>query len=541
MRRWLILLFWPSGLALGLAAEWVAYGWDEPLQWMPDLAVGWVFIGFGLTAHTLRPHNNTGALMAATGFSWFLGNFAGVDSAVVASLATNATYLHRGFLVHLLVAYPIGRLAGRPDRVAVATGYATALISPVWRSDVLTIILATLLILERLYAYRRSAGRTRRARLLSVRLSLVTSSVLVGTAVAGMVDGSAAGRPALMTYQGALVFVGGALFFWLCTAAWEQIDVADLVVELGERDAGTLRAELSRALADPSLEVGYWSAKAEAFLDASGNVIVLPDARSARGVTVVRRRGQPVAALLHDPAVLDDPGLLEAVSAVTQLAATNARLQTELQSQVDALSASRRRVLLARDEQRKRLERRLHEGAEGRLERLAGILRRSIESTPDQAIAERLGAADEQLQGSLLDMRRLARGLHPRILEDDGLAAALSTVADGLAIPVHVEIARCPMPGDVEAAAYFVCSEALANVAKYARASKASVSVTCTERLVIVSVEDDGVGGADFDHGTGLRGLADRVETLGGTFAVRSEPGAGTLLTAEIPLAGSIG
>jgi signal transduction histidine kinase len=370
---------------------------------------------------------------------------------------------------------------------------------------------------------------------------VVTGVVLIGTAIVGMVDAFEAGRLALVAYQGALACVGGAMFFWLRTAAWEQSDVADLVVELGERDAGTLRAELSRALGDPSLEIGYWSVEADAFLDASGNPMVLPAADSARGVTVVRRGGQPVAALLHDRAVLHDPGLLEAVSAVTQLAATNVRLRTELRSQVDALSASRRRVLVAGDEQRKRLERRLHQGAEGRLENLAGILRRTVSSSPDQATTERLEAAAEQLHGSLVDMRRLARGLHPRALEEGGLAAALSILAEGLAIPVQLELAPCRMTGDVEAAAYFVCSEALANVAKYAGASRARVSVSCTETKVIVAVDDDGVGGADPEVGTGLRGLADRVETLGGTFTVRSVPGAGTLLTAEIPLEGDTG
>lgn len=540
MPRWVFLL-WPSGLALGFAAERAAYGWEDRLQWIPDLAVGWTLIGCGLVAYALRPHNKTGALMAATGFSWFLGNFVGADNALVAWAAANGTYLHRGFLVQLLVAYPVGRVVGWPARAAVATGYVAALFPAVWQSDPLTIGLATLLVLERVYTHHRSAGPFRRAQLLSLRVSLVTGTVLAGSAVGRMVYGVAGSQPALLAYQGALVAVGGAMLLWLRMRAWEQIDVADLVVELGERDAGTLRAELSRALADPSLEIGYWNAGAEAFLDTYGNVTVLPDAGSARGVTVVRRGSQPVAALLHDQSVLDDPGLLEAVSAVTQLAATNARLQTELESQIDELSASRRRVLVARDEQRRRLEERLHDGAEGRLERLEGILRRSIESTTDKAIAERLHGAVDQLQGSLLDMRRLAQGLHPRALEQDGLSAALSIVAEGLAIPVHLDIARCRMPVDVEAAAYFVCSEALANVAKYAQASHANVSVTCTETVARVLVEDDGVGGAAPGGGTGLRGLADRVETLGGTFAVRSVAGEGTCLCAILPLSGNAG
>lgn len=537
MRRWSLLL-WAAGVALGVVAEWVAYGWDDRLHWLPDLAVGWTFIGCGQVAKVRWPKNATGPLMTATGFTWFLGNFAGVDSDVLAWVAASAIFVHRGPLVHLLLAYPTGRLPGRLERVAAAVAYAAAFLTELWRDDVATIVLASLLVAVSARGYLRAVGTPRRARLLSLRAAAGLSSVLIAVAVASQVAGAAAGRPALLAYQVALVAIGGGLFAGLLSASWEQADVADLVVELGESRSGTLRGELSRALGDPSLEVGYWIAGADVFMTAEGRALALPDAGSGRSVTIVRRGDEPVAAIVHDHVVLDDPGLLEAVTSAAQLAASNARLQTELQRQVAELAASRRRILEAADEERRRLEGRLREGAERRLEGLADSLRASALSAPGEATKERIVRAGEQLDRTLEDMRGLALGLHPRVLSERGLGEALVIAAESFPIPVTIDVTRARLPAAVEAAAYFVCSEALANVAKYASASAVQVSVTRDGTWATVAVEDDGVGGADPGRGSGLRGLADRVETLGGTFRMDSPPGRGTRLTAGIPLGG---
>ena len=333
VRRW-ALLVWPAGAALGVAAEWVAFDWNAPLRWLPDLAVGWTFIGCGLAAKTLRPDNNAGSLMIATGFTWFLGNFAASGIDLVAGVASHTTYVHRGFLVHLVLAYPVGRLLGRNERVAVLVGYAAALLTPAWSNDVSAIVFATLLLAERAGAYRRLTGPARRAQLFSLRAAAAVSSIIIGTAVASLVGGVAAGRPALLAYQVALVVICGTMLTWLRAAPWDQLSVTDLVVELGEKDSGTIRGELSRALADPSLELGYWDAASDTFLDAQGRALSFPDEGSERRVTIVRRGAAPVAALIHDRAELDNPGLLEAVSAATQLAGTNAGLHVELRRQV---------------------------------------------------------------------------------------------------------------------------------------------------------------------------------------------------------------
>ena len=535
VRRW-ALLVWPAGAALGVAAEWVAFDWNAPLRWLPDLAVGWTFIGCGLAAKTLRPDNNAGSLMIATGFTWFLGNFAASGIDLVAGVASHTTYVHRGFLVHLVLAYPVGRLLGRNERVAVLVGYAAALLTPAWSNDVSAIVFATLLLAERAGAYRRLTGPARRAQLFSLRAAAAVSSIIIGTAVASLVGGVAAGRPALLAYQVALVVICGTMLTWLRAAPWDQLSVTDLVVELGEKDSGTIRGELSRALADPSLELGYWDAASDTFLDAQGRALSFPDEGSERRVTIVRRGAAPVAALIHDRAELDNPGLLEAVSAATQLAGTNAGLHVELRRQVAELAASRRRILAAEDDQRRRLEQRLRKGAERRLEHMADVLRRIVDEGND-------GPTKDRDRGGCPTARRNAHR-HAKTRERSPsaptvrawLGSALTTVADGFPIPVRLQVTRDRMPERVESAAFYVCTEALANVAKYARASVVRVSVARTNERATVIVEDDGVGGADPTHGTGLRGLADRVETLGGTFAVWSVMGEGTRLTAEIPL-----
>ena len=250
---------WLAGIMLGLAAEWVGFGWDDPRRWIPDLAVGWTLIGCGLIAWARRPESRTGPLMAATGFTWFLGNFAQVDVAPVAWVAIHTLYLHRGPLVHLVLTYPSGRPESPLVRGAVVVGYAVAIITPIWRSDGATILLAALLLAVSAREYVRAVGRTRRARRIALQATAGLSLVLSGTAAARLVlpPGDASG-PSLLVYEAALCVLAGGLLAGLLIAPWQRAAVADLVVELGEARSGTLRGELSRALGDPTLEIGYW-------------------------------------------------------------------------------------------------------------------------------------------------------------------------------------------------------------------------------------------------------------------------------------------
>jgi signal transduction histidine kinase len=528
-----------AGVALGLTAEWVGFGWGDPRYWIPDLAVGWSLIGCGLVAWRRRPESRSGPLMAATGFSWFLGNFSDVGMAALAWVAAHLVYLHRGPLVQLVLTYPSGRPPSRLAQAAIVVGYAAAVVTPVWGSEAATILLAGLLVAVCARDYVRAVGRARRARRAALQAVAGLSVVLVGTAAARLLlpTGEVSG-PSLLIYEATLCVLAGWLLAGLLLAPWDRAAVTDLVVELGEARTDTLRGQLARALGDPSLEIGYWLPDTGAFVDAEGRMLLLPDPGSGRSVTVVEREGLPVAVLVHDPAVLADPGLLEAVASTARLAASHARLQAEVQARVLELQASRRRILAARDDQRRRLEHRLHEGAERRLGQLAETLRRSRGSASGQRTRDQVARAEAQLAATLEELRRLAHGLHPGVLSEQGLEGALAALANDFPIPVQVTVAGDQVSSSVAVVAYFVCAEALANVAKHAAATHIAVSVTAHDGRVRVEIEDDGVGGADPGGGSGLRGLADRVETAGGTLQVTSVPGHGTRLAAEIPLGG---
>lgn len=533
------LLLWPAGAFFGIAAEWIFFGWGDPRHWVPDLVTGWTLIACGLVASSRRPESRTGALMTATGFAWFFGNFANAGVAPVDWLGAHALYVYRGPLVHLLVTYPSGRLVSRLDRVAVAVGYAAAAVTPVWRSEIATIVLAALLVAVCVRLYVRAVGPWRRGRLSAVQAAVGLGVVLAGGAAARLaVPAADVYEPSLLALEAALSALAGSLLAGLLSPSWGRTAVTDLVVELGESRSGTLRDELARALGDPTLEVGYWLPNERAFVDSEGRPFALPDEGSGRSITMIERDGQPVAALVHDPAVLDDPGLREAVSSAAQLAAANARLQAEVRARVVEVRASRRRILKAGDEERSRLERRLREGAQQRLERLAEQIHGARLAARSEADPERLDRIEAQLAGALEELSDLAHGLHPRILAEAGLAGALASLADQAPVQVEVVAPAGKLPAEVETVAYFLCSEALANIAKHASASRVSVSVTTGDGRVTVDVEDDGRGGADPARGTGLRGLADRVEALGGTFHVESAAGEGTRLAAEIPFGG---
>jgi signal transduction histidine kinase len=212
-------------------------------------------------------------------------------------------------------------------------------------------------------------------------------------------------------------------------------------------------------------------------------------------------------------------------------------LDAELRESLEELRASRARIVEAADAERRRLERDLHDGAQSRLVALALLLRSARNRADDPALAATLDQAQKELQTSLAELRELARGIHPAVLSQRGLEPALDAVLARVPVPVTLEVdATDRLPEPIESAAYFVVSEALANVAKYAQASHATVAIRCTDGRVAVEVADDGIGGADAAHGSGLRGLADRVAALDGTLSLDSPAGRGTRLHAEIPL-----
>jgi signal transduction histidine kinase len=314
--------------------------------------------------------------------------------------------------------------------------------------------------------------------------------------------------------------------------------VADLVVELERTPPGRVRDALARVLGDPSLELALWLSDRQTYVDGEGRPVELPGTDAGRAVTVLGPAEAPVAALVHDPALRERGALLVSAGAAARLALENERLQAELLAQLTELRASRARIVSAGDEERRRLERDLHDGAQQRLLSLGLALQLAQAKLGPEAngASELLAEADEELRAALDELRELARGIHPALLTEQGLGPAVRSLVDRS--PVPVTIASLPerrLPAPAEAATYFLVSEALANVAKYAHASSVRVSVADTDGGVLVDVDDDGVGGADPARGSGLRGLADRVHALDGQLTVESPLGHGTHLHAAIP------
>jgi signal transduction histidine kinase len=327
----------------------------------------------------------------------------------------------------------------------------------------------------------------------------------------------------------------------LLRARLARTAVADLVIELGKTpEPAHLRASLARALGDPGLEVLRWSAGQAAYLDESGDAADPFVRAGSRAVTLLERSGGPLAAIIHDPALLDDPGLMPSVATAMRLEVENEHLQAEVERQLAEVRLSRARIVEAGDTERRRVERNLHDGAQQRLVSLSlglRLLRSKLGPDADPAVLADLDAVAGELKGALADLRELASGIHPEVLTQAGLRAALLTLAERSLVPVVVDTAPSErFPATVEATAYFVAAEGVTNVAKYARAGHVTISAYASGDCLTIEVADDGVGGADPSRGSGLRGLADRVEAVGGSLDIASPVGRGTRLRAEIPL-----
>lgn len=537
----------PIGLALGLFAEWAALrrgpfqaaasGADMRLA-VADLVVGLVFVGGGLAAWTWRRESWTGPLLALVGLTWFLGTFAESGQSRYAGFGAAMVTLHRGPLVHALLTYPNGRLERRVEQAAVAVAYALSPYSGVGATPTAGIVLAAMVLAVGGQRFFEAVGPQRRARAVAAAASMVFAAVLVFSALTRLGKaGTSLDRAVLWAYMVVLAGIAIGLALDLVLAPWLRATVTGLVVDLGEAaNAGTLRERLASALGDRSLVLGYRLPDGGGYVDEGGREVELPEEDGERRVTMVRQDGEPIAALVHDTDVLASPDLLESVAAAARIAVANTRLHVEVLRQVDELAASRRRLVEAADAERRRLARELREGAERRLDHVQ-VLLREAGGEANGGVATMLAETQTRLERTRSELREFARGIHPRALTEGGLPAALRELAERAAVPVELHVAEARHPGPVEAAVYFVCSEALANIGKYAEASRALVEVSEHGNVVVVAVSDDGKGGASTEEGSGLRGLSDRVEALGGRLKVTSPQGQGTRLVAEVPIA----
>ena len=332
--------------------------------------------------------------------------------------------------------------------------------------------------------------------------------------------------------QGLLIPV--AIVLGAIQARLARGNVAELAMELGRGvPVGGLQPVLARALRDPSLRIAFPAPSGEGLVDPEGRPASAPG--PGRATTALERDGELLALLIHDPVIeLEDPGLVEAVGTVATMALENERLAAQVRAQLDEVRASRERIVEAADAERRRVERDLHDGAQQRLVALA--MRLDLARQTTGASAALLDEATTELRAAVAEVRDLARGLHPTILVEAGLGPAIEALAERTSVPVSVEAPARRFPANVEAAAYFVVAEALTNVARYAGATLVRVEIRADGDTLTVAVRDDGQGGADPERGSGLRGLTDRVAALGGQLAIESPPDGGTTVRADLPL-----
>jgi signal transduction histidine kinase len=248
--------------------------------------------------------------------------------------------------------------------------------------------------------------------------------------------------------------------------------------------------------------------------------------------------GSDEAVLVYDEGLKLEPQLIRLTAAAASMALEHTRLQAEVQAQLEQVRASRERIVEAGDAERRRLERDLHDGAQQRLVTLslALAMARDQAASADPALGSLIESASKEAREALTELRELARGIHPAVLTETGLTGAIQALVERS--PVATTVIAVPdgrFPTAIEATAYFVVSEALANVAKHAMASGAEVTIRKRPGRLVVEVSDDGAGGARTEKGSGLRGLADRVASAGGVLRVDSPPGSGTRLEADIP------
>jgi signal transduction histidine kinase len=553
------VLLVPAVVGVGLVVGWLGTGNGvSGTRIATDLALSWALVAASLVARERERWRRSRVLLAAAAFALLAADLQWASSQALWTFGFLLAGLWGAILVQAVLTFPEGRPWARAAWVAIAGAYAVTFGGQLVGSFVLPdsrdllsvspqqtaadavdraqgllgvgIGLAVLFLLVGRLRVVRGPARRAQAPL------LVGAALTVSATVLWLLWVSATGEsaPTLETIGRALSLlvplgvVGGIV--------WSRLgrsEASELVVELQTEGATSLRERLSRVLGDPTLELAYRLDDGR-HVDPTGQPIELPQSPD-RAVTVVTARGEEVAALVHDPALLDEPALVESVRATAALVLENERLAAEVRAQLAEVRASRARIVAATDAEQRRIERNLHDGAQQRLVTLSLTLGLAA-SRGGTGDSEVLSRAQDEVEEAIAELRELARGIHPTLLRDEGLKTAVEALARRTPLPVTVEgSVGDRLPDAVELAAYFLVSEALTNVVKHASASEAKVRFRREAAMLRVVVADDGVGGAHASADSGLAGLRDRLEALDAKLDVESEPGRGTTISAEIP------
>ena len=567
-----------AGLLAGTGAVWLAAHQPPDRLTEPGpvltLLVGASLLGCGLASWRARPENRVGKIMVLTGFAWFTTLL--VDAKPpwlnTIGLAVQSAWIIG--LVWLLLAFPAGRLRGRLDcwligigavagvglqLVAMVYGNRAGLHCPGCSNNLLQVVYnnqqaGNWLALQRLIGaaliaaiitllikrWLRASAAQRRAVAPVLVAGCATLAALAWTVVFDLLGDPLGALPANV-YFTLMATVPAAVLFVFLQRRLARGMVAGLIVELGRPSASVnLREALARALGDPSLQLAFWFPPEKHYVDGDGTPVKLPDDDSGRRATFVARDGQPIAVLVHDPVLEHNEELVNSVCAAASLTLENERLQAELRARLLELQSSRARLVEATDAERRRIERDLHDGTQQRLVSIAMSLGLLETKLPDQARAVQplVRETREALALALAELRELTHGINPPLLTERGLPAALDELCRRAALPTRLDVAIDQrLPNQIETAAYFVVSEALTNAAKHSHGSEIQVFASYRGQRLTIEIGDDGIGSATPAGSSGLRGLADRIEALGGRFTILSPPGQGTILRAEVPCA----
>jgi signal transduction histidine kinase len=547
-------------------------------------------IAVGLYAWSEGTHRRFGRLLVLAGVGWFFASLGASNDPVLHSIGRVSYWVVEAGLIYLILAFPSGRLNAPVDRTLAWCAVAlvgilfvpTALIAEAFPApsvattcreacpenafmllstepaflDGLVVPLRELLTVALLIAITvRVAYRVRQATRLMRRtltpVLIVAVLRLVALAAAVILRRSGAGDVAVDVSAAAvsLALPVMSLGFLLGLLSW-RVHTADALVGMARRASDrdgpdTPRELIATTLGDPSVELAYWRPEAGGkWVDSEGNAARIPDSRSERSATLIVQEDRPHAAVIHDPALREQRPFVETVGAYALVWQDNRRLAQRVDKSVAELRESRARILAAGDDERRRIERDLHDGGQQRLVALRirlELAEETIEQDPDRTrrMLHRLG---DDIDAAIDELRSLAADVYPSLLAARGLPDAIRTAALQSPLPVSVEVNGSDRYlEEVETAAYFCCLEALQNVAKHAPdAQTVSVSLQRNGDLCF-EVRDDGPGFSTngSNPGSGLVNMRDRIEAVGGELAIRSRPGAGTEIVGRIPVASS--
>ena len=541
------VLLLPTAVAAGLAVGWL--GDHERVagtRIAADLGLSWALVAAALVALARPRWRPTAWLLAGAAAALLGADLAWTSTRMVGTIGVLLGWTWAAALVQLVLTFPEGRAWSPLARVVVPLAYATTIggqIVDAFSSgnahaghraqEIAAVVVgATVLALvgPRLRALHGPGRRAQAPLFIAAAGSAGTGLGFLGWLLAA--DATSFGLNT--TVRAVAVSLPLGVVAGIMWSGLRRPHASELVVEL-RTDTEDMRARLARALDDPTLEVAY-KLRDGRYVDAAGLAIELPQ-RGDRAVTALMAEGKEIAALVHDPALLDEPGMVDSVRATAGLVLENERLAAEVRSQLAEVRASRGRIVAAADAERRRIERNLHDGAQQRLVMLSMGL--GAEAThADSGAADALSRAQAEVEQAIAELRELARGIHPTLLRDGGLHAAVSALARRSPLPVTVEGAvPARVPESVELAGYFVIAEALTNVVKHAGATEASVSLEQLDGKLRITVMDNGIGGARVVGESGLAGLRDRLETLEGWLTIDSPAGQGTAVQAEVPCA----